>query len=78
MWPNPQETVDLVTFTDEILNEILHFWCSVPSIASIIGGTRLCCVLYAYVFEYFCDGCKYGYFQQAVFRNYKFDHLIQF
>ena len=25
MWPNPQETTDLVTFTEEILNEKLHF-----------------------------------------------------
>ena len=25
MWPNPQETVDLVTVTEEILNEKLHF-----------------------------------------------------
>ena len=29
MWPNPQETADLVTFTEEILNEKLHFLCSV-------------------------------------------------
>ena len=28
MWSNPQETVDLVTFTEEILNEKLHFLCS--------------------------------------------------
>ena len=27
MWPNPQETVDLVTFTEEILNGELHFLC---------------------------------------------------
>ena len=25
MWPNPQETADLVTFTKEILNGKLHF-----------------------------------------------------
>ena len=25
MWPNPQETKDLVTFTEEILNRKLHF-----------------------------------------------------
>ena len=25
MWPNPQETGDLVTFTEEILNRKLHF-----------------------------------------------------
>ena len=28
MWPNPQETVDLVTFAEEILNRKLHFLCS--------------------------------------------------
>ena len=28
MWPNPQETVDLVTFTEEIFNRKLHFLCS--------------------------------------------------
>ena len=25
MWPNPQETADLVTFTEENLNEKLYF-----------------------------------------------------
>ena len=29
MWPNPQETADLVTLTAEILNGKLHFLCSV-------------------------------------------------
>ena len=28
MRPNPQETADLVTFTEEILNGKLHFLCS--------------------------------------------------
>ena len=28
MWPNPQETEDLITFTEEILNGKLHFLCS--------------------------------------------------
>ena len=28
MWPNPQVTADLVTFTEEIFNEKLHFLCS--------------------------------------------------
>ena len=28
MWPNPKEIVDLVTFTEEILNGKLHFLCS--------------------------------------------------
>ena len=25
MWPNPQDTVDLVIFAEEILNRKLHF-----------------------------------------------------
>ena len=29
MWPNPQETADLLKFTEEILNGKLHFLCSV-------------------------------------------------
>ena len=28
MWPNPQESADLVTFTEEILNGKVHFLCS--------------------------------------------------
>ena len=28
MWPDPQETADLVTFIGEILNGKLHFLCS--------------------------------------------------
>ena len=28
MWPNPQETVDLVTFTEEIRYGKLYFLCS--------------------------------------------------
>ena len=32
MRPNPQETADLVTFTEEILNGKLHFLCSVRGI----------------------------------------------
>ena len=28
MWPNSQETADLATFTEEILNAKLHFLCS--------------------------------------------------
>ena len=32
MWPNPQDTADLVTYTEEILNGKLHFLCSVTLI----------------------------------------------
>ena len=30
MWPTPQEAADLVTFTEEIVNEKLQFLCSDP------------------------------------------------
>ena len=36
MWPNPQKTADLVTFTEEILNWKLHFLCSVCQFSSDI------------------------------------------
>ena len=29
MWPNPRETADLVTITEDVFNEKLHFLCSV-------------------------------------------------
>ena len=28
MWPNPQETADMVTFTEDVPNGKLHFLCS--------------------------------------------------
>ena len=37
MWPNPHETVDLVTFTEEIFNEKLHFLCSVRKPVKLIA-----------------------------------------
>ena len=36
MLPNPQETVDLVTFTKEILNGKLHCLCSFYTGSSVI------------------------------------------
>ena len=39
MWPNRQETEDLVKFTEEILNEKLHFLCSVNT-KILINPTR--------------------------------------
>ena len=33
MWPNPQETADVVTFTEEILYGKFHFLCN-PEIYS--------------------------------------------
>ena len=36
MWPNPKETADLVTFTEEIYNEKFHALCSVCLICECI------------------------------------------
>ena len=33
MWLNPQETADLVTFTEEILNGKLHFCAMFPNLS---------------------------------------------
>ena len=41
MWPNPQETMDLVTFTEEILNGKLHFLCSDVFTVSLIENMAL-------------------------------------
>ena len=37
MWPNPQESVDLVKFTEEILNGKLHF-CAVCQLRALVLG----------------------------------------
>ena len=42
MWPNPQETADLVTFTEEILNRKLHFfvqWYSLTCFDPVMKGS---------------------------------------
>ena len=43
MWPNPQETTDLVTFTEEILNGKLYFVCAVQIIFSSVSVTHDAC-----------------------------------
>ena len=35
MWPNPQETADLVIFIEEILNDKLHFLYSMRNLKPI-------------------------------------------
>ena len=41
MWPNPQETADLVTFIEEILNGKLHFLCDAYiNITKGLGGGK--------------------------------------
>ena len=35
----PQEIVDFVTFTEEILNRILHFLCSDTILSCLLGGS---------------------------------------
>ena len=41
MWLNPQETADLVTFTEEILSGKLHFSCSVGIFAKKISTINI-------------------------------------
>ena len=53
MWPNPQETADLVIFTEEILNGKLHFLCS-ENIKDFIyfGKLNMSLINIIYVFTY--------------------------
>ena len=41
MWPNPQETADLVAFIEKILNGSLYFLCSEYSSNTIKNNTTL-------------------------------------
>ena len=41
MLTNPQETADLVTFTEEILNGNLHFLCSVIYLFKYFGLVKV-------------------------------------
>ena len=41
MWPNPQKTADLVTFTEEILNEKLHFLWSESAIDTMMAKFKI-------------------------------------
>ena len=51
MWPNPQETADLVTFFEEILNGKLHFLCS----GSISIRYFCCCIILNKEIAFWCD-----------------------
>ena len=55
MWPNPHETVDLVTFTEEILNGKLHCLCS-----DIWGMLNFIDISWLAIFEIFEIWTKYG------------------
>ena len=54
MWQNPQETVDLVTFTEEILNGKLHFFCAVI-LEQLPNTTFLKTLRYDYYLFYAAD-----------------------
>ena len=41
MRPNSQETAELVTYTEEILNRILHFLCNVITAANSMNEWEL-------------------------------------
>ena len=40
MWLDPQETADLVLFTEEILNGKLHFLCSATIVQCLISRCK--------------------------------------
>ena len=72
MWPNPQFPENLVTFTEEILNEKLHFlW----SVTVLTDGTHWCVILC-----YHTDGVYMFNFSLTIlynYRSYNFSLIIQ-
>ena len=56
MWPNPQVTADLVTFTEEILNRKLHFLCSDKNAMPVNIEKNFLSDL----FDYLCDIISMG------------------
>ena len=48
MWPNPQKTTDLVTLTEEMLNEKLHF-CAINSLclAGLLANGNVICIIFS-------------------------------
>ena len=48
MWPNPQETVNLVTFTEEILNGKLYLW---EPLAVTLAGNRKIIISHHYLHQ---------------------------
>ena len=59
MWPNPQETADLITFTEEILNGKLYF-CAVKKCKIFIFRSE--CKLHMKLFPFDTQYCpmKFG------------------
>ena len=55
MWPNPQETADLVAFSEEILNGKLHFLCSNGQLKSKRLPFSLTTVAQHFVNQIKCD-----------------------
>ena len=66
MWPNPQETADLVTFTeavlitftDEILNVKLHFLCSFNYLLKVIYLKSKFILKFVTLFPFICHLVK--------------------
>ena len=56
MWPNPQETADLVTFTEEILKGKLHFCAVKETVTHVFSGE-------------FCKIFKNTYFEEHLRTN---------
>ena len=69
MWPNPEETVDLVTFTEEILNGKFHFLCSAIMLSSSMLSSHYhqCYRLYLWFFQWINLGQSFLMQMHAVY-----------
>ena len=68
MWPNPQETVDSVTFTWEVFNGKLYFLCSVNNV-SFIPLTWTKCFFARTVFSLKSAICDYNFYNWRLFKR---------
>ena len=69
MWPNPQISADLVTFTEETLNRKLHFLCS-GILLFLYVSKQILRKIYGYVTQEFL-GLRKRNFQGSIFGSRK-------
>ena len=69
MWPNPQISADLVTFTEETLNRKLHFLCN-GILLFLYVSKQILRKIYGYVTQEFL-GLRKRNFQGSIFGSRK-------
>ena len=74
MWPNPQETADLVTFTEKILNGKLHFCAVIFCIQTYNFLVHCSCVMYVICSSFIRI---YNFIKFLVLQEYSVPHCMR-